>query len=748
MDISKHIEHRVWAFRALDRLQAFLDDADFEGSVQEERTQIERKRKDLEEGKYRVVFLGAFNVGKSALINAFLGDEYLPTVLEECTTKITHIVHGEAMEAALNLHSRATEQDLGTLRQLLDTAGIEAAVSQEAGSNEITITFATSKARDLLRTLRTLTTMNADEDFPQLKSLREKFDEVYVRLPNPLLPEDVALVDSPGVHSINETNTKIAEEIVPHSHVVVCLIDSQSAGNEQNRDFVEQIVRHRHRKLFFVINKSDQLNLDEIDPDGRRGPAKDLYRSLDGVVARPETFFLSSLYALVGAQLAGGKIDLGDLDENRKIKIPMAILREFLLDSNPCERVSSYLLRQSNIEPFKSRLIEYLYKENREGAVLESVCRFLDNRAWTFRRPIEIKLEMAKDVPRLDELDRMNQRVADQLADTRMKADRVTAMYGVMSGGGDFEDTVHVGYESAADRMFSEVDLEQYVMQPIRQWLAVRQNVKKARKHKFAALREQLESAMDAYIERVHADINGRIDAAEQSALREMGDAMAEIPVDAPISVTRGEVGPIRVSLVGSYVGFGLLGIIVGGGIGAAVGAAGIIPPLPDLSALPPQVVRGVDTLLGMAAGYAPQGVVVGAAAGKLAGLIAGLLLRGLTATRVRRNRLAALCLVRVRQLLSRAEGATAHPPVLEQLKERLAARRDQFGEAVRDVFVKRIADLTREIGEIQEEAETLREKKRQTIARLEPKLENLAELQQKAVEIAEANAPGKALTS
>jgi hypothetical protein len=215
-----------------------LEDGDFEGGVPEERTLIERKRKELQEGKYRVVFLGAFNVGKSALINAFLGDEYLPTILEECTTKIAHISKADKMTAVLNLHHKATAEDITGLRQLIENAGIEATVFEPEGRAEINIEFGSTSAHDLLRVLRPLTTMNADEEFPQLRALRDKFDEVFITVPNEFLPDDVSLVDSPGVHSISEPNTRVANEIIPHSHVVVCLIDSQSAGNEQNRDFV------------------------------------------------------------------------------------------------------------------------------------------------------------------------------------------------------------------------------------------------------------------------------------------------------------------------------------------------------------------------------------------------------------------------------------------------------------------------------------------------------------------------------
>ena len=255
MSIEKHAENRAWAFQALDELEDFLQDPDFQGDPDEERVQIERKRTELREGKYRVVFIGAFNVGKSTLINALLGDRYLPTVLEECTMKITHILRGESMRALLRLSTLPAEGELEALCTLLTSCGIDADVSLDELNRHITISFPNASAKEMVKTLGTLVTLSAEEDFPHLRGLRAKFEEVLVYVPTENLAEDVCFVDSPGVHSILETHEKIVDEIIPRSHLVVCLIDSQSAGNTQNRDFIQRLVNESRRKVFFVINK-------------------------------------------------------------------------------------------------------------------------------------------------------------------------------------------------------------------------------------------------------------------------------------------------------------------------------------------------------------------------------------------------------------------------------------------------------------------------------------------------------------
>ena len=508
MSSEKHAEHRAWAFDGLDRLQAFLDDPDFEGAIDDETALLDRKRTELREGKYRVVFLGAFNVGKSTLLNAFLGDEYLPSILEECTTKITHILRGDSMRAVLRLSSPADDSAVMALTGLMQACHIAATVSLSEDASEIIIDYKNVVAKDLQNSLNALITFNADEDFPQLKEFRRKFDELVVYLPNDRIEEDIALVDSPGVHSISETNTKIVHDIIPSCHLVICLLDSQSAGNEQNRDFIESIVTHKHRKVFFVINKSDQLNPHEIDPTGRRGPAKDLFRWLGGIVSHPELFFVSSLYGVVAAQLAGRRITLDEVGDNNKIKVPFNVQQRIFDSGDPTREASAYLLEQSNFPALQNRLLEYLYTENREGAIVETVCRFINDTAWRYARPMETKVELARNVPRLTELRRQRGALQDAMQGNRDEAARLLGRFRSMASGGDVDGVAYEGYETLVANRLSTTLIEEDVMKPLRSWVANDENLKRAKAEDYRPLTAELEKQLDAFIQSAQAQIN------------------------------------------------------------------------------------------------------------------------------------------------------------------------------------------------------------------------------------------------
>ncbi len=730
MNVEQHIAHRAWAFQSLDTLDAFLADPDFVGDMEEEARVIARKRKELKDGKYRVVILGEFNAGKSALVNAFLGDEYLPMVLEECTAKITHIVRSDNMKVVLNLNTPATESELETLARLLTGCGVAADVIAGEDMNEIVIAFPTGQGRDLVRALRPLVMVSADDDFPQLQSLRGKFDEVNVHLPTDLLADDVALVDSPGVHSISETNARIAEEIIPNSHLIICLLDSQNPATEHNRGFIEKVVNHRRRKVMFVINKADQLNPDEIDPKGRRGPAKDLFRGLRGVVDGPEIHFVSALYSLVSSQLSGGQLTLADLDSNNKIKIPWTVQRELMQCENPADGVAQYLAEKSNIAPLRERLLHYLYTENKEGALLESACRFVDDKAWTYARPIQVQLDMARDNPRLAELEAQRERLSLQIADGARRAEEVGGTLREMSAGGTVDGRAYPGYEGLLDSLMTEEAVQRCILEPAREWIYDDINYRAAKQGGFSPLAAKVEILADAFLQEVCGAVNSEIDLAEGAALEGMG---AMCPPNAArhegFEAPRIQLGDLRTSLAGSYFGFAVFGGVLCAAAGAGAVASGVLEQYSVLAtAMNMQIAGGA-----------------GAAAGALAGLLA----RAATAKSVCRRKLTGAIREQVMQFIlgsGRGTAADRTPPIKEQLREAVSRQRTGFSAYVQEAFDAVAEDMRARLAEVVEEEAELRRKQEEVIARLEPKLAELADLGRKAAETAQAHAQPQAL--
>ena len=175
--INPHQENREWLLTALDYLETFAGhDVDYFGDRNYESKAIAYQRSVVNDGKYRVVFLGAFNVGKSTAINAFLGGAYLPMDIEECTSRLTFIQKGDDLRLVLKLESGASHNEIDALERAL--ADIEAAIDISPDNRMLTVTCPEKTPMQMRRALEPLITVSADEDYPHLAPLRDKTESL------------------------------------------------------------------------------------------------------------------------------------------------------------------------------------------------------------------------------------------------------------------------------------------------------------------------------------------------------------------------------------------------------------------------------------------------------------------------------------------------------------------------------------------------------------------------------------------
>jgi len=720
MSIKSHQENRLWAFEALNSLEQFLADSEFEGEKELEKARIQGKKNELKDGKYRVVFLGEFNVGKTTLINAFFGNTYLPMVLEECTAKVTYVMVGETMQLVLRSQQPIPGETLQVLKDFLSYAGIEAEIHPDDTYNNWVVAYKTCYPEDIHRTLSAIVTLTADEEFPKLKLLREKVEEVIAIIPEPNFEEDIALVDSPGVHSITETHKKVTEDIIPNCHLVVCLLDSQNAGNEHNRDFIAKLVKERQRKVFFVINKADQLNQEEIDPQGRKGPAKDLLRCLDGIVQNPEIFFVSALYSLYASQLSNGSMTLNDIDHNEKIHIPYNVRTQLEQAPNPGLEIANYLMARSLFPKFKERLLDYLYRENREGTVLISVCRFIRDFAYRYAKPLEIKIQLAQQNPRLERIRKERQRIQQEMEQNVKFMEEIIQTLNTLTEGGIVNDEKFEGHEHLINRLFARQTIENDIFKPIREWLCTGDNLTKARKNRYIPLQEKLGEILDNYLKSVSSELNYSVAQSQDfiiNKIREKGYNFNFSPLP-KIELEKGAIVAIDASLALSYFLFFLGGTILGGITGAIIGEGflsqfswvdwlGIaLPAIPHLSAY---IVGGV-------------GAIIGA--------ILGLLARASGGDELRREKLI--------EKISDYIEKTLIQNLKEKSKSDFETRNNQFVSEIHSLFDDLNTQLNNQIRNLVEEEYRLEKAQKELIQRLEGKVDRLHQIANHAHEIIE----------
>ncbi|MFP4502312.1 MAG: dynamin family protein [Candidatus Hydrogenedentota bacterium] len=720
---KQHEEERAWVLSALVDLEGFVHhDPDFKGNRTFEENKIAIQRAAVEDGKYKIVFLGTFNVGKSTAINAFLGGAYLPMDVEECTSKLTFIERGETMDLRLRLRDEANKKELGAMAKALKN--LPCTVSATEDTPGIIVVCESDDPRVMQQVLEPLVTVMADEDFPHLAPLREKVLELRLCLPSDVIAEDIAFVDTPGVHSISDTRQEISYGVIERSHLVISFVDSGLVGNVHDLNFIQRIIKWRGRRVFFVLNKADKLERDEIDIRGVRGPAKALVQSFKrhDIPEDSDIFFLSGYRALRAQELQRGYADLDELLDDNKLSVPTNI-RERLEDSeDPVRDLATYLMTQSRLPGLKERLVDYLLFENKEGAVVESACKFMIERAGEYKVPIENEIRLAENPTEFDDLRANREQLMENLNDVRAQAEKTLNAYNARSKGGTIDGEDFEGYEAQFRAAMSEKAIEENVIKPLNRWLKEGSNLKMARNSNFATLSHQVEHQVDEFVSSIMADLNAQIEGAEREARRAIAEQLHTVRGIRMHMTSQSalQIQNIESAMASSYMTFGASGAVVGAAAGATLGS----------------VVPGVGT-------------AIGAGLGGLLGAVGGFVTRLAWGEETWRRKLIPVVRENVMNMLIHggkdAEGNRA-VPVMELVIDYLNKRATEFYRAVQMEVDNAVAQVQQECDDLLAREEEIREESQAIIDRLRPKVTWLEGLRDEAADIVKRNAEREAV--
>jgi len=188
---------------------------------------IARLRSRLLKNRLQLAVLGQFKRGKSTFVNALLGAPILPTAVVPLTAVATFIVWGP--EPAVRI-------------SFSDGRGDESYRSDESES-----------IRDIL------SRFVAEEQNPHN---RLKVSRVELAYPAPILKNGTTLVDTPGVGSTLEHNTKAAMDVLPECDAALFVISADPPITEVEFVYLER-VKAKGLRLFFILNKLDYLDSTE-----------------------------------------------------------------------------------------------------------------------------------------------------------------------------------------------------------------------------------------------------------------------------------------------------------------------------------------------------------------------------------------------------------------------------------------------------------------------------------------------------
>jgi small GTP-binding protein len=174
----------------------------------------------LREETFNLVVLGQFKRGKSTFINALLGADILPTAIVPLTSVVTVLRYGQEMKVIV--HYLEGHHEEIALSMLPD--------------------YITERANP--------------ENHKRVK-------EVEVFYPSEYLKGGVRIIDTPGTGSVYRHNTDAAYAYLPQADASIFIISADPPLSESERQFLRD-AREHVSKLFFVLNKIDQVNEEEL----------------------------------------------------------------------------------------------------------------------------------------------------------------------------------------------------------------------------------------------------------------------------------------------------------------------------------------------------------------------------------------------------------------------------------------------------------------------------------------------------
>jgi GTPase Era involved in 16S rRNA processing len=172
----------------------------------------------IDEGRFFVACVGQFKRGKSTLLDAFVGEQILPTGVVPVTAVPTVLRYGNTR----------------TARVLVDTKWL------------------TVEPEDLAHYV--------SEEFNPENSKQVAGVEVFV--PSPLLAGGMCLVDTPGIGSVFSGNTETTKEFIPQIDAAILVVGSDPPISGEELSLIETVAANVD-EILIVLNKIDRVSAAE-----------------------------------------------------------------------------------------------------------------------------------------------------------------------------------------------------------------------------------------------------------------------------------------------------------------------------------------------------------------------------------------------------------------------------------------------------------------------------------------------------
>ena len=173
----------------------------------------------LRKNEVTIAVIGQFKRGKTTMVNSILGRKLLPVGIVPITSAVTRIVYGP---------NRSTVYFLNGLSEEVPVEDLHAFISEQENPDNM-----------------------------------RGVAEVELQTESDFLKDGLILVDTPGVGSVHENNSKSAYAFAQESDGVIFMLSVDSPVNQIEIEFLKS-VRRFAGKFYFAVNKIDIIDEEEL----------------------------------------------------------------------------------------------------------------------------------------------------------------------------------------------------------------------------------------------------------------------------------------------------------------------------------------------------------------------------------------------------------------------------------------------------------------------------------------------------
>ncbi|MDM7883205.1 dynamin family protein [Staphylococcus borealis] len=387
---------------------------------------FERTKKDIKDTLERldnklvkIGVFGTFSAGKSSLINALLGGQYLVSSPNPTTAATTELSYGENSQITL----KTEEQLLNELNQLIEYHDVSfdtldsfihsdiQRLKRKLEKNQLAFVSAVHKHYSMYKDMlaegakhvisrEEIKKWSAEDEFATFVKT------VHINLPIEWLKGKI-IVDSLGLHSNNQRHTNETEQILTSSDLILYVSYFNHSFTDNDKHFIEHMKEmnqlNENQAFKMVINAVDLAESSD-DLNAVKHYVKD---ALTQVNLKSDIFGVSSRQALKQSdegidQLRQSIDQFVEIDSNRILEQQMVKQLEQINLSFE-EMIYDYQTNQSHIEQRQQQLKRYQYKQRLSNQLLMTTEQHTNNEVedQIYHLNGRLKLQLLDDVKRV-----------------------------------------------------------------------------------------------------------------------------------------------------------------------------------------------------------------------------------------------------------------------------------------------------------------------------------------------------------